>query len=205
MDYSQFNDLGNPYAHVSHETFMRLQAYVELLELWQPKINLVSQTTLENIWSRHILDSTQLAKYLPTNGQAMDFGSGGGFPGAVLAIMTNTPFTLVESDQRKCAFLLEVSRITQTPFKVLTQRVEALSPVLDIVAITARAFASLSKILTLSKPWLSTGAKGIFLKGKDAAVEITEAQKAWSFDCQAYPSVSDPAASILVVSDLKPR
>ncbi len=205
MDYSQFKDLANPYTHVSHETFIRLQAYVKLLELWQPKINLVSQTTLDNIWTRHILDSVQLAKYLSTNGQAMDLGSGGGFPGAVLAITTNMPFTLVESDQRKCAFLLEVSRVTKTPFKVLTQRIETLDPKLDITTITARAFASLPKILTLSKTWLSNGAKGIFLKGKDAAAEIIEAQKTWSFDCQTYPSVSDPVASILVVSDLKPR
>ena len=205
MEYQQFHAAASPFIPVSHETFMRLQAYAELLKIWQPKINLVSQTTISDLWQRHILDSVQLAKYLPTESRIMDLGSGGGFPGAILAIITGLPVTLVESDQRKSAFLLEVSRVTETPFRVLTQRIETLDHKLDATIITARAFASLAKILGLAKPWLSRGATGIFLKGKDASQEITAAEMVWNFRHHAYPSVSDPAASILVVSDVKPR
>ena len=205
MRYDNFKHLAAPFLDVSHETFIRLQVYADLLQLWQPKINLVSQSTINDLWSRHFIDSLQLIKHLPADSRVIDFGSGGGFPAAVLAVITGLPFTLVESDQRKCAFLLEVARVTETPFKVLTQRIETLDQALDFNVITARAFAPLSKLLSLSAPWLSRGAVGIFLKGRDAALEIDDAKQGWSFSAALHPSVSDPAASILVVSDLTAR
>lgn len=205
MNYEQFSEAAQSITPVSHETFIRLQSYAALLNLWQPKINLVSQSTLPELWTRHFLDSVQLASYLPMQGPYMDFGSGGGFPGAVLAIVTGQPFTLVESDHRKGAFLLEVARVTQAPIKVLSQRIEALDPALPATAITARAFAPLDRLLPLAAPWLLKSVKGIFLKGRGVEAELTAAAKSWHIEQTTYLSLSDPDAAILVVSSLAPR
>lgn len=92
----------------------RLVGYADLLLKWNPVINLVAPSTLTDLWKRHFLDSAQLAPLLPQKGDIIDLGSGGGFPALVLAILRpELTFTLVESDQRKAAFLREVTRVTK--------------------------------------------------------------------------------------------
>ena len=134
---------------VSRETLARLRAYVALVEKWQARVNLISPATLPDIWHRHIRDSAQLVPLLPgTAPSIMDIGSGAGFPGLVLAIMTDSPVTLVESDQKKSIFLQTVIRECGVRATVLAQRVEALDPQ-DVDVITARALAPVDRLLAL--------------------------------------------------------
>ena len=108
-------------ADVSRETLARFEAYEDLLQHWQKRINLVSRNTLADIWRRHFLDSLQLGPRViasGASGPALDMGSGAGFPGLVLAIAGDTPFVLAESDSRKCAFLREARRVTDAPAEI---------------------------------------------------------------------------------------
>lgn len=146
-----------------------LEIYERLLRKWQVKINLVGPSTLDQIWWRHFADSAQLLAYTPDARTWADLGSGGGFPGLVLALLLkpagNAEVTLVESDSRKAAFLREVSRETSAPTVVLNQRMEALDierP--DIV--TSRALAPVARLSGAIRPWLDRGTTGLFLAGE---------------------------------------
>lgn len=191
--------------HVSHETWERLDLYVALLRRWQSTINLVSPSTLPQIWTRHVADSLQLLAIAPDAQKWVDLGSGAGFPGlavaCALAGSKGVAVHLVESDQRKAAFLREAARITGAPARVHAQRIEAFgeswkNPV-DII--TARALAPLSKVLTYAAPLLEKGAQALFLKGQDAEAELTESAKHWHMDAVLRPSVTDPRGSIVWV------
>jgi 16S rRNA (guanine527-N7)-methyltransferase len=188
---------------VSRETADKLRAYAELLKKWQPKINLVGPATLSDLWRRHFLDSAQLLPYLPA-GPVLDLGSGAGFPGLVLAILRGSadPIHLVESDGRKCAFLREVARITAAPVVIQTSRIEALK-VFEIRAITARALASVSALLTLAEPFLVHSPKCLFLKGEKLEDELTEAAKDWNMTIDRIASLSDPNGFILSLKEVR--
>ncbi|KXV79083.1 16S rRNA methyltransferase, partial [Acetobacter malorum] len=124
--------------HVSRETQERLEAFVALLEKWNPRINLVSSRDIASVWERHVLDSLQLAPLVAGQERFIDMGSGGGFPGVIVAIATGVPGTLIESDQRKAAFLREAARVTQAPIKVLAERIEQVD-LAPVPVVTARA------------------------------------------------------------------
>ena len=142
--------------NVSRETFSQFEAYLALLEKWQRRINLVANSTMVDVWQRHILDSAQLIKFYPPNTKKiLDVGSGAGFPGLVLAIMGNVEVDLVESDQRKAIFLSTVIRSLGLPAKVHNQRIETL-PNLAPDVITARALAPVSKLMKLIEKPLFT-------------------------------------------------
>jgi 16S rRNA (guanine527-N7)-methyltransferase len=191
---------------VSRETFRRLDLIAELLRKWQKTINLVAPATLPEVWSRHIADSLQLINHVPVGAiRWVDLGSGGGFPGlviaAVLAERSGADVHLVESDTRKSAFLREAARVAELPVRVHAQRIEqvaqALAPGTQVVS--ARALAPLPKLLDLAEPFLSAGALGVFPKGRDAERELTEARKGWTLDCDLRASVSDSQARVLLV------
>lgn len=169
----------------------RLETYLGLLLKWQKAINLVGPKTLDDPWRRHILDSAQLVPFLPKGTRAIaDLGSGAGFPGLVLAIVTGIPVHLVESDGRKCAFLGEVARATGAPATVHNRRIEALDlPPVDVV--TARALAPLPELLNLAEKLFAPGTVGLFLKGRQAEGELTEARKSWKMNAVNHPSRSD--------------
>lgn len=146
-----------------------LQIYERLLRKWQAKINLVGPSTLDQIWWRHFADSAQLLAYAPDAQSWADLGSGGGFPGLVLALLLkpagNAEVTLVESDSRKAAFLREVSRETSAPTVVLNRRMEAIDIARpDIV--TSRALAPVARLYGAIRPWLDRGTTGLFLAGE---------------------------------------
>lgn len=193
---------------VSRETFERLEAYVALLMKWNSKINLVSSSNLDNVWIRHVLDSAQALDIAPTEATRWsDFGSGGGFPGAVVAIIAaekrpHLQVTLVESDQRKAAFLRTVARTVGIKMRVIATRIEALEPLhADIVS--ARALAPLRELLALTKPHLTSGGAAIFLKGAGASQEVEVALETWRFDCEAFSSKTDADAVILKIGGIE--
>ncbi len=191
---------------VSRETRDKFERYATLLTKWTAAINLVSPQSLPDLWRRHFLDSAQLQRYLPLPSEGseriiLDLGSGGGFPGMVLAILGCGRVHLVESDQRKAVFLQEVARETGTTVMIHNRRLETLDPFpVDIV--TCRAFAPLPRILRLSEPFLRSetendGPVGLFLKGRNVDQELTEAGKTWRLRIERFESITDPEGSIL--------
>lgn len=193
-------------AAVSRETFRRLGLIVELLRKWQKTINLVAPATLSEVWSRHIADSLQLINHVAADSARWaDLGSGGGFPGLVVAAaLSERPGAdvhLVESDTRKSAFLREVARVAELPVTVHAQRIEQVAQMLapGTEVVSARALAPLPKLLELAEPFLAAGALGVFPKGRDAERELTEARKGWTLDCDLRASVSDREARVLLV------
>lgn len=191
---------------VSRETLRRLDLIADLLRKWQKTINLVAPATLLDVWSRHIADSLQLINHVPADATRwVDLGSGGGFPGlvvaAALAERPGAEIHLVESDTRKSAFLREAARAAELPASVHAQRIEQVSQALasGTQVVSARALAPLPKLLKLAEPFLAAGALGVFPKGRDAERELTEARKGWTLDCDLRASVSDREAQVLLV------
>lgn len=186
--------------NVSRETLAGLTTYADLLKKWQNKINLVSPTTINDIWGRHFADSAQVFKYVDTPTDSIaDIGAGAGFPGMILAIMGCTNVTLIESDQRKCLFLKEVARKTGANVTILNQRIERVEKKFDLV--TARALADLSQLLEYVSI-ISNSGKALFLKGQNSKQELNQAQSKYEFAFETYQSITDSNASILKISDL---
>lgn len=203
-DLARISVLTDP--RVSRETAERLNAYVKILSDWQRHINLVSAPTLATVWSRHILDSLQLAFLCPGPKVWADLGSGAGLPGLIIAclsVQTGGHVHLVESNGKKASFLRHVGTTLELPVTVHADRIESVVPHLpNIDIVTARALADLDHLLTLSSLLLKTGAVGLFPKGRDHAKELTMARERWHFTCTSHESVTDSQSRILMVSDL---
>ena len=183
--------------NVSRETVDKFQLYLTLLEKWQRRINLVSNSTLSDAWQRHILDSGQLAVYYPPQTrQILDVGSGAGFPGLVLAIMGGVTVDLVESDQRKAVFLSTVIRELGLTAKVHNHRIETM-PNLRPDVITARALAPVPKLLNLIEPQLHPDGVCLFLKGASVEDELTNLQSYSTMVATTYPSLSGSTGVVL--------
>ncbi|MBX6426105.1 MAG: 16S rRNA (guanine(527)-N(7))-methyltransferase RsmG [Variibacter sp.] len=190
---------------VSRETEARLDRLVELLLLWQGRMNLVAASTLPTLWTRHIADSLQLIPLAPEARIWIDLGTGPGFPGLVIACAlaerAGATVHLVESNSRKAAFLREAARVTQAPAQVHLERIEdfvaAWAQPADVV--TARALAPLPRLIAYAAPLLEKGARGLFLKGQDLDTELTETAKCWKVEADIVPSVTDSRGRILIV------
>jgi 16S rRNA (guanine527-N7)-methyltransferase len=189
------------------EIIRRLDIYAALLRKWQKTINLVSTSTLPQLWMRHIADSLQVQAAMPEAKVWADLGSGGGFPGLVTAIrLAETPGAhvhLIESDQRKCAFLREVSRETSAPAMVHNGRIEEIiNHIVDpIEAVSARALAPLPILVGYAEDWLAKGAAGVFLKGQWAEDEVKALSVAGRYRIIAKSSVTAPVSRVLLVFD----
>jgi 16S rRNA (guanine527-N7)-methyltransferase len=196
---------------VSRETADRLDRFVGLLLDWQSRINLIASSTVPVLWTRHIADSLQLLALAPEARRWADLGSGAGFPGLVIAcaLADSLPaqVRLIESNQKKAAFLAEAVRVTGAPAIVHAERsddfIKKLDEPLDIV--TARALAPLPRLLTIAYPLLKRGAKGLFPKGQDVDAELTEAAKYWSIQASLVPSRTDPRSRVIVIRAAKPK
>lgn len=194
--------------NVSRETLQRLEILADLLKKWNPRINLVSKSTIQDLWSRHILDSTQVYDIAtPPIGHWLDIGSGGGFPGLVVALLAAdtvhaTKVTLIESDQRKCVFLRTVLRETGVQAEVISERIEQVAP-RQANIISARALADLPMLLGFAERHLAPDGIALFQKGVTWEKELKEAQKSWSFNVEVIQSVTEPQAVILKVGELK--
>lgn len=192
---------------VSRETFDRLETFVALLRKWNPKINLVSAATLPEVWQRHILDSLQVFDVAATtSGHWADLGTGGGFPGLVVALVAaeeapELRVTLVESDQRKAAFLAAVLRETGVRADLRAERIEALPPLAADV-LSARALAPLPRLLDHAARHLAPGGRALFPKGQTHGEEVAEGLASWQFRVQKHPSRTDSQAVILEIEDI---
>jgi 16S rRNA (guanine527-N7)-methyltransferase len=188
---------------VSRETEDRLATFVELLDRWRHKINLISNPTFGSVWTRHIADSAQLTAFAPEAKRWLDMGSGAGFPGLVIAIqlkgIAGAVVYCIESDGRKCAFLREAARATGAAAAIHPQRVEAIDPkdLGPVDAVTARAFAPLPVTLALARPWMERGAIAVFPRGESAKDQIAALPEPTAYAIETLPSVVNPKAAIL--------
>ncbi|MER5172077.1 16S rRNA (guanine(527)-N(7))-methyltransferase RsmG [Thioclava kandeliae] len=191
-------------ADVSRETIERFDLYEALVSKWNPVINLVAKSTVSDFKHRHLQDSIQVYQNDMSWTRWVDMGSGGGLPGIVVGIIAaqNKPdaeIHLIESDQRKCAFLLTCVRELGLNIKVHSQRIlEIPSLAADIVS--ARALASLDMLLEFGCHHGNKTATFLFPKGANWKSEVAEAQKTWTFEYEALKSVTDPDATILKIA-----
>jgi 16S rRNA (guanine527-N7)-methyltransferase len=196
---------------VSRETGERLDRYVDLLLEWQAKTNLVASSTIPNLWTRHVTDSLQLLALAPDAKVWVDLGSGGGFPGVVLACaLADTPRAtvhLVERNGKKAAFLREALRVTASPGVVhlaeIRDTVDRIAGPIDCV--TARALAPLNQLVAFAEPLVRRGAKALFLKGQDVEAELTETTKYWNIQPRLHPSRGDGQGWIVELDQIERR
>jgi 16S rRNA (guanine527-N7)-methyltransferase len=195
------HDLALPEVRVSRETTERLEAFVDVLHRWAETLNLVAPRDLPLIWERHVRDSLQLLPLLPTTGAFIDLGSGAGFPGLVLAIASGHSFHLVESDQRKAAFLREAARAAGATVVVHAERLER-AALPKAAVITARALAPLSRLLAWAAPLLLPAGACLFPKGRNVEAELTQAATEWHMKVKRWQSGTDPDAAILQITEV---
>lgn len=189
---------------VSRETLEKLKRYQSLLEKWQAKINLVSATTLPEIWERHFLDSWQIVPHLGDAQTLADLGSGAGFPGLVIAACRpEIEVHSVDSDTRKIAFQIDVARELGLKVRFHSVRAETLAGKLNVDVVAARALAPLTQLLDWAAPILKPGGLCTFLKGATYASELTPANSAWHMGADIVASLSEPGAALLLLRDPK--
>jgi 16S rRNA (guanine527-N7)-methyltransferase len=196
---------------ISRETETRLDRYVDLLLEWQAKTNLVAPSTLPHLWTRHVSDSLQLLQLAPSARVWVDLGSGGGFPGIVLACalaeIPGAVIHLIERNAKKAAFLREALRVTASPGIVhladISDTVDRITGPVDCV--TARALAPLNQLVGLAEPLVAKGAKALFLKGQDVEAELTEAARYWNITPQLHSSRTGGGGWIVELDQIERR
>jgi len=187
--------------NVSRETLSRLKLYVSLLNEWNSRQNLVSAASLGSVWRRHILDSGQLLRLVPAGAETLvDLGAGAGFPGLVLAILSEgrLKVTLVEATLKKCRFLEEIAQRSATDVKIEHARIEHL-PRKPFDVVTARACAPLDRLLAYAQGFLGPDSVCLFLKGQNVGAELTAAHNLWRMQVREHQSLSDPLGRILEI------
>ena len=201
--------------NVSRETQEAIEGFVLQLAKWQKSKNLVSKTTLSEVWTRHIADSMQMALFEPLQSrqQWLDMGAGAGFPSLILGFLakdkalTDWKIQPVEANYKKCAFMREVARLYNLPVDVRCARLENASKEISNAAdyITARALAPLDQLLDWGAPYLKENGQMILLKGKAYQEELKDAGKKWHFELETMQSMTDPEAAILRLSAIAPK
>ena len=193
---------------VSRETLERLDQFASIFQQWAKRINLVAPSTLADFQTRHLDDSAQLLLLAPEAKHWIDVGSGGGFPGLVIAaLLQGQPgcrVDLVESNRKKTAFLQAAAARVAPSARIHAHRIEDVAdtlPTPDVV--TARALASLTDLLDLTAPWLTRGAAGLFHKGRGYREEIEESRALWDYDLVVHPSRVEPDSVILEITHLR--
>ena len=190
---------------LSPETEARLAVYVDLLARWRKATNLISEASFAEVWTRHIADSAQLLALAPHARRWVDMGSGGGFPGMVIAIqladVAGARVHCIESDRRKCAFLREVARAAGAPAEIHAARIESIDPqaLAPVDAVTARALAPLPRLIEFAKVWIAHGAVGVFPRGRSAEAQLETHPAAPDLAIDLVASKLDPEAAIVRV------
>jgi 16S rRNA (guanine527-N7)-methyltransferase len=191
---------------VSRETLELLRRYEELLRAESGQQNLVSSSTLDSLWDRHILDSAQLVKFAPaTDSSWVDIGSGAGLPGIVIAILVSGPVLLVEPRRLRAEFLERVAAELGLGSRVVVAqtKVEKVTGTFDVI--TARAVAELDKLLRISTHLSTTKTLWVLPKGRVAESELARARRNWHCDATSVPSGTDPESRILLLRNVKAR
>lgn len=191
---------------VPRETMAALETYVRVLLDWQTRLNLVGESTIPDLWRRHILDSAQILRHIP-DWRARprvwaDLGTGAGFPGMVLALMGAGPVHLYEKSPRKCQFLRAAAAATKAPVTVHEGRIEA-NPVMAVDVVVSRACAPLARLLGMAQPFFGPHTVAYFHKGQNLDDELTEATKCWKMDTKIIESCTDPRGRIIRVEGLR--
>lgn len=204
----KYQSLVNVAGPVSRETFDRLCNFEESFRRWSSKINLAAPSTLPHLWERHILDSARLIPMAPEAKHWLDIGSGGGFPGAVVAILlrerAQSRIDLVESNRKKASFLSVTLSTLEAPATVHAKRIEdSYSAVRAPDVVTARALAPLDKLLELAEPWISIGSRALFHKGRDYQREIDESSTRWRYDLVKHTESKFGDGVILEIKNLR--
>lgn len=189
--------------NVSRETMERLGIFEEVIQKWNPKINLVSRKSLDELWLRHIIDSIQVYRSAPETDHWVDIGSGGGFPGIIVGIMAadeapGTSVTLIESDKRKSVFLRTAARECGIEINVLSERIEKVEPQKAQV-LSARALADLNTLLGFTERHVTGEGISLFPKGVTWKKELEDARQYWRFDAEPITSLTEPDAVILKI------
>lgn len=203
---NNFKDFADAHS-VSRETIARLELYVETLKDWNNRHNLVAPATLEEVWTRHILDSAQLLPFIPASAKTLaDLGSGAGFPGLVLALLLEgrVQVNLFEATRKKCDFLAAAAEKMALTVSVRNERIEA-SPCAVFDVVTSRACAPLPKLLGYASRCIGPESLCLFLKGENYAAEVTDAQRFWRMTLATHASQTHKSGIILAISQLKPH
>lgn len=203
--YARLQDVAGP---VSRETYEKLIAFEVVFRKWAQRINLVAPSTLDDAWERHILDSAQVVRLGGDASKWLDIGSGGGFPGLVIATMIagqlGATIDMVESNRKKAGFLQAMVGELRLPARVHAKRIEDVHKVLPVPEIlSARALAPLPLLLELSAPWLEAGTTALFHKGRDYRQEIEDSAHQWRFDLVEHASLTDAQGVILEIRNLR--
>lgn len=185
---------------VSHETLRRLEIYLDLLAAWNKAVGLVSRSSLQDPWRRHILDCAQLYQHLTpdTDRPILDIGSGAGLPGLILSILGCPEIHLIEPNGRKAVFLQEAARHVEAKPTIHAVRIEDLAP-FPVAVVTARAVAPVESLIAMAAPFLTRDSRCLFLKGQDVVSELTEAEKRWRMHSRRITSLSDPEGTLLEI------
>lgn len=194
--------------HVSRETWMQLEAFVAFLLDEANRQNLISQSTRDHVWARHIADSGQLVPLARGAGQGawIDLGSGAGLPGLVVAALTDRPTILVESRRKRIEFLTAaVEEMGLRNVTVEGQRVETLAAGIRSAVISARAFAPLERLFATAHHLSHSGTVWVLPKGRNAQSELDSARGSWQGVFHVEQSVTDPDSSIIVARNVGPK
>lgn len=189
--------------NVSRETLERLKIFEATIRKWNPRINLVSRDSLENLWVRHIVDSVQVFRCVEPTEHWVDIGSGGGFPGLIVAILAadeapDMKVTLIESDTRKSAFLRTAARECGVKISVISERIENVDPQ-NAGILSARALADLSLLFQFAERHLHSDGVALFPKGVNWKKEVDNALQQWRFDWEPVRSLTEAEAVILKI------
>jgi 16S rRNA (guanine527-N7)-methyltransferase len=189
---------------VSRETFDRLRLYAERLKAENKRQNLVSRSTLDHLWDRHILDSAQLVRFEPAPGASwVDIGSGAGLPGIAIACLVEGPVTLIEPRKLRAQFLEAAVAELGLNATVECAKAEKVDGRFDVI--TGRAVAPLEKFLRLSHHLSTKKTVWALPKGRGAQSELAEAQRTWQGMFHVEQSVTDPDSSILVATGVRAK
>lgn len=184
--------------------YSRLTKFVDMLLKASEGQSLIARSTFESVWSRHIADSAQLVLFAPPHGGWLDVGSGGGLPGIVVATLIDSPITLVEPRRKRAEFLSDVARdLSFDNVTVVKGKAQTFAGPAAII--TARAVAPLGDVFTWTSNNVSRGTTYLLPRGENAVSDLEIARRAWHGTFHVEQSLTDPAAGIIVASDVRPR
>lgn len=182
-----------------------IEEFVILLLKENYNFNLIGQSTIIDIWDRHVLDSAQILRFIEDkNAKIVDLGTGAGFPGVIISILGAKEVHLVEKSVRKCEFLRKAKILSPNRLFVHQAKLEEITEQ-KFDVITSRALAGLDKLCDHCLKLLKQGGYGVFLKGKNLDNEIIEAKNKFDFEYELFDSLTAPESRIIKIKNIKPK